>query len=248
MNEQDLEQHLSHIATQWSVLYQAHKGDETEAARARQLLMQRYCGAVYRYLLRAVRDPSVAEDLTQEFALRFIQGRFGQADPSQGRFRNYVKGALFRLVQDHHRSRAKGPRAVPLEHDAPVPDPHEAEADLEFRESWRLELLSRAWRALQKVQEETGQPFHDVLRLRVDQPDLSSGQMAEALAVRLSRPLTAANVRQLLHRARERFADLLLEDVQQSLEGAPLDQVEEELAELNLLKYCQDTLARRRRG
>ncbi len=247
MNEQDLEQHLSHIATQWSVLYQAHRGSETEAARARQLLMHRYCGAVYRYLLRAVRDPAVAEDLTQEFALRFIQGRFGQADPSQGRFRSYVKGALFRLVQDYHRSQAKGPRSVPLEHDAPLADPHDQAAENEFRESWRLELLSRAWRALQKVQEETGQPFHDVLRLRVDAPDLSSAQMAETLAARLGRSLSAANVRQLLHRARERFADLLLDDVQQSLEGAPLDQVEDELAELNLLKYCQDTLSRRRK-
>jgi RNA polymerase sigma-70 factor (ECF subfamily) len=248
MNDDELQQHLSHIATQWSVLYEAHKGSATEAARARQVLMQRYCGAVYRYLLRAVRDPAVAEDLTQEFALRFIQGRFGQADPSQGRFRNYVKGALFRLVQDHHRNQARGPRAVPLEHDAAVPDPHDESSDRDFRDSWRLELLSRAWRALQQVQEQTGQPFHDVLRLRVDAPDLSSAEMAETLSERLGRSISAANVRQLLHRARERFADLLLEDVQQSLEGAPLDQVEEELAELNLLKYCQDTLARRRKG
>jgi RNA polymerase sigma-70 factor (ECF subfamily) len=246
MNEQDLQQHLSHIATQWSVLYQAHKGNETEAARARQLLMQRYCGAVYRYLLRAVRDPGVAEDLTQEFALRFIQGRFGQADPSQGRFRSYVKGALFRLVQDHHRNQAKGPRSVPLEPDAQLADPHDEAAEHDFRDSWRQELLSRAWKALEEIQGETGQPFHDVLRLRVDSPDLSSAQMSEVLTARLGRSISAANVRQLLHRARDRFAELLLEDVQQSLEGAPLVQVEEELAELNLLKYCKDVLVRRR--
>src|SRR3954454_13818803 len=125
MNDNELQQHLSQIATQWSVLYQAHKGDETEAARARQLLMQRYCGAVFRYLLKAVRDPSVAEDLTQEFALRFIQGRFGQADPSQGRFRSYVKGALFRLVQDHHRNQYREPRPVSLEPDTPVAAPRD---------------------------------------------------------------------------------------------------------------------------
>ena len=62
---------------------------------------------VFRYLLRAVRDTSVAEDLTQEFALRFIQGRFGNANPDQGKFRNYVKSALFRLVQDHYRERMR---------------------------------------------------------------------------------------------------------------------------------------------
>ena len=246
MNENELHQHLSQIATQWSVLYQAHKGDQTEAARARQLLMQRYCGAVYRYLLRAVRDPAVAEDLTQEFALRFVQGRFGHADPSQGRFRNYVKGALFRLVQDHHRSQGKGLKAVSLEADAAVADPHDEAAERDFRESWRQELLSRAWDALNAVQAQSGQPYHDVLRLRADSPDLSSTEMAETLSARLGRTISPANLRQLLHRARERFAELLLDEVCQSLEGALIEQVEEELAELNLLKYCQDVLDRRK--
>jgi hypothetical protein len=220
MNDNELQQHLSQIATQWSVLYQAHKGDETEAARARQLLMQRYCGAVYRYLLRAV------------------------PDPSQGRFRNYVKGALFRLVQDHHRSQGKGLKAVSLEAEE-VADPHDEAAERDFRESWRQELLSRAWDALNAVQAESGQPYHDVLRLRADSPDLSSTEMAETLSARLGRTISPANLRQLLHRARERFAELLLDEVCQSLEGASIEQVEEELAELNLLKYCQDVLQRR---
>src|SRR5262245_29103947 len=246
MNEHEIQQHLSQIATQWSVLYQAHRGDETEAARARQLLMQRYCGAVYRYLLRAVREPAIAEDLTQEFALRFIQGRFGQADPSQGRFRNYVKGALFRLVQDHHRNQGKGVRAISLEPDAELADPNDEAAERDFRESWRQELLSRAWKALEAVQQQSGQPCYDVLRLRADAPDLSSTELAELLSSRLGRTISSANLRQLLHRGRERFAELLLDEVEASLEGATDEQVEEELAELNLLKYCQDTLDRRK--
>jgi hypothetical protein len=69
--------------------------------------------------------------------------------------------------------------------------------------------------------------------------------MAEQLGVRLGRPLTAAGVRKTLERARDKFTDFLLEDVRHSLEGADLDQVEEELAELNLLKYCRDALRRR---
>ena len=56
MNDRELDQRLSQIATQWTMLYQAHKGQAEEAAVARQILMQRYCGAVFRYLLRAVRD------------------------------------------------------------------------------------------------------------------------------------------------------------------------------------------------
>jgi RNA polymerase sigma-70 factor (ECF subfamily) len=246
MNEHDVEQRLSHIATQWTMLQRAHQGEAGEVAAARQELMIRYCGAVYRYLLRAVRDVAVAEDLTQEFAVRFLQGRFGHFDREQGRFRNYVKGALFRLVQDHYRAQGRDPRPVSLEPGAPVAAPDEAEAaEQAFRDSWRQELLSRAWKALEQHQNETGQPFHDVLRCRVDQPDLSSAQLAEVLSTRLGRPITSAGLRQLLHRARERFAELLLDDIRQSLEGAPPEQVAEELAELNLLKYCKDVLDRR---
>jgi RNA polymerase sigma-70 factor (ECF subfamily) len=247
MNEHEIEQQLSHIATQWTMLYRAHQGAANEVAAARQQLMLRYCGAVYRYLLRAVRDPTIAEDLTQEFALRFVQGRFGQVDREQGRFRNYVKGALFRLVQDHYRNKAREPRHVSLPDQVQVATADESEAaERDFRDSWRQELLSRAWKALEQVQSETGQPYHDVLRTRVDQPELSSAQIAEQLSARLGRTISSAGVRQLLHRARERFAELILEDVRQSLEGAPIEQIAEELAELNLLKYCKDVLDRRR--
>ena len=76
MNEQELQQHLSHISTMWTMLHQAHRGSADEAALARRVLMERYCGAVYRYLLSAVRDRNVADDLTQEFALRFIQSTY----------------------------------------------------------------------------------------------------------------------------------------------------------------------------
>ena len=43
------------ISTRWSALRQAHQGSEKAAAAARQKLMERYCGAIYRYLLSAVR-------------------------------------------------------------------------------------------------------------------------------------------------------------------------------------------------
>jgi RNA polymerase sigma-70 factor (ECF subfamily) len=241
-----VDEHLSRINTMWTVLDQAHRGTEAEAAAARSVLMQRYCGAVYRYLLSAVRDPSVAEDLTQEFALRFIQGRFRGADPSQGRFRNYVKTALFHLVNDWRKRVSKGPRPVRLESDEVVPAPDEdAAAEQAFRTSWRQELLSRAWKALEAAQQQDGKPYHDVLRFRVDNPDMPSAQMAEQLSARLGKPLTAAGVRQLLHRARERFADLLLDEAQVSLEGAAHADLEEELAELDLLRYCQAALQRR---
>lgn len=230
-----MEQHLSSITTAWTMLRRAHGDTPGSAAVAWQELMQRYCGAVYRYLLRAVRDPHVAEDLTQEFAIRFIRGSFRNADPGRGRFRDYVKTSLFNLVHDYRRRQGKEPRPLPAEGAEPAaPDDT---SDQDFRDSWRQELLARAWKAL----EASGQPFYDVLRFRVEHPDLPSQKAAEVLGARLGRQLSASNVRQLLHRAREQFAEFLLEETRRSL-GAAGSHLEEELADLNLLKYCQDKL------
>jgi RNA polymerase sigma-70 factor (ECF subfamily) len=243
MKQPEIEQHLSRITTLWTQIRVANAGPGDEAARARQELMERYSGAVYRYLLSGVRDPHVAEDLTQEFALRFIQGRFRQADPGRGRFRDYVKTCLFHLVDDYRKRQGREPRSVPLDQNEPAVEPAEPEgSDQDFLDSWRQELLARAWKALARVQQESGQPYYDVLRFRVEHPDLPSPQIAQQLGARLGRPLSAAAVRQLLHRARERFAELLVEETRHSLGDAARDRLEEELAELNLLKYCQGAL------
>jgi hypothetical protein len=56
--------------------------------------------------------------------------------------------------------------------------------------------------------------------------------------------LTAAGVRQALHRARQKFADLLLEEVAQSVEDPTPEHLERELVELGLFDYCRPALER----
>ena len=55
-------------------------------------------------------------------------------------------------------------------------------------------------------------------------------------------------MRQTLKRARDRFADLLLDAVAHSLEDATASALEEELSDLGLLGYCQAALDRLRSG
>jgi RNA polymerase sigma-70 factor (ECF subfamily) len=240
------DQHLSQIATLWSMVEQAHGPDAEGVTAARQRLLERYGGAVQRYLLGALRDPEVADELTQEFALRFLDGKYQGADRARGRFRNFVKGVLAHLIADHYRRQQARPRPLPLDvADPPAQGQDPADPDPLFLETWRQALLGRAWQALSEVEAQTGQPFHTLLRLRVDQPDLRSAQMAEQLSGQLGKPISAASVRQTLHRARDRFADLLLDEVTQTLGRSAEEDLEQELIELNLLTYCQTALNRR---
>src|SRR5262245_57356739 len=233
--------HLSRIETFWTILATA-RGDSPEAAAAGRQLLQRYTKAKRRYLLGALRDADAADELTQEFALRFMRGDLHRADPEKGRFRDFVKGVLFHLIADHHRKRKRNMPALPESsvEDAGASDP--AASDQEFLESWRAELLDRSWKALQKSQEETGQVFYAVLRFRAEHPEMRSPEMAERLSEQLGKPVSAPWVRQTLHRARDKFADLLLDETLQTLREPTVDQLEQELIDVGLLEYCKPAL------
>jgi RNA polymerase sigma-70 factor (ECF subfamily) len=239
MNRDDWNERLSRISTQWSALLEAHAGGPGARTAARALLL-RYHGAVYRYLLGALRDPGAAEEQCHEFAVRFLRGDFRGASPERGRFRAYLKTALVHLVNDYHRDRQHWPRQ--LSPDAPEPAaPVEGEDESAFVASWRDELLVRTWRAL----EEDNSAQHKALRCRIDHPDLSSAELAERLTAELGKPVNAAWVRKTIQRARARWADLLLDEVACSLEAPELEQLRAELIALDLLRYCGSALARR---
>jgi hypothetical protein len=70
--------------------------------------------------------------------------------------------------------------------------------------------------------------------------------LARELSRRLDRPISTANLRVLLHRGRDKFADLLLDVVAQTLAAPLSEQLEEELIDLELLDYCRSALERRR--
>lgn len=243
MNAEQFEQHLSQISTVWTVLFEAQACSD-QAARAQQQLLQRYHAAVYRYLLGATRNPDAADELFQEFALRFVRGDFKRAHPERGRFRDFLRTALYHLVVDYYRQQRRTPR--PLLTDSPEPaeeSSFEAESDKRFLQVWRAELLNRAWAGLAQLERDTGQPLHTLLRYRAEHPDLRSAQMAETFSARLGKPVKAGWIRKQLFLARQRFTVKLIEEVRRSLGDAPSEEeLFQELVHLDLLQYCRSAL------
>jgi RNA polymerase sigma-70 factor (ECF subfamily) len=232
---------LSQISTLWSALVEAHGGAEAARLAAQRQLIERYAGAVHRYLQGILRDPHAADELQQEFLLALIRGEFHKADREKGRFREYVKGVLFHLVSKHRRGQGRRPQVLAA--DSPVW--HELadgeSEDASFESSLREELMARTWEALAR----SHVTLHEVLRLRAEYPKLPSEELAKRLGHQLDRPFSADAVRQLLRRARALFSDLLLDEVAGSLGCPERDDLERELADLSLFSYCQDALARR---
>ncbi len=251
MNQDDLR--LSRIDTLWSVVRQANESDAANARRAQEALLERYGGAVRRYLLGSLRSEDAADEVFQEFSLKLVTGAFQKANADFGRFRSFLKTTLFHLIVDYQR-RGKRNAAQPLVGDAPdrpLPEDRLAEEDAAWTRSWREELLAKGWTALAKVEQSSGTPYYTVLRYRSEHPDERSQDIAAALDGKVNegkakKPLTSTSVRVLIHRARELLADQVLDLVLESLDNASLDECEQELIDLNLLEYCKPALLRRR--
>jgi RNA polymerase sigma-70 factor (ECF subfamily) len=248
MEQENSNPRLSRISTLWTLVDQAHTGPEDAVSAAQRVLLERYAGAVHRYLLGALRDVDAADELFQEFSLRFLRGGFRNACPERGRFRDYVKTALFHLILDYKKRQGKRPASLT----ADVPEPSSAaapglEGEEEFLKHWRQELMERTWLALADVERQTGQPCYTVLHFRTSHPLLSSAELAEQVGALLHKSFTVDGVRQALHRARAKFTQLLLDQVVHSMEKPSPEDLEQELEELGLLSYCRPALEQRGR-
>jgi RNA polymerase sigma factor (sigma-70 family) len=250
---------LGDVPTRWSRVLKAGETKGDTAAEARNALLVHYHEAVLRYLRAELRDDNAAGVLYSNFAVRVLEADpfLKRADPERGRFRDYLKAVLRRMVIDYYREQQRenrkreylveGSEREPAEESAGPP-----EDERRFLDCWRQELIAKTWGALEEAEKRTGKPHATLLRLQEEQPGLRSAQLAEVLAARLGRPFTAAGVRQLVHRGRELFGDLLVTEVARSLQiglstPADVDRVEAELIDLGLLlSYSKAALARYR--
>lgn len=238
---------LSRIETLWSVVHRAHQSSTESAREAQERLLEMYGGAIRRYLIGALKDVDQADELFQEFALKFVSGGFSTAAPEKGRFRSFVKTILYRMVAQHFREKSRRrEQGLPAETDGQATNEQLGdEADEAFLISWREQLLERTWGTLADHEASTGVPYHTVLAIRTSDPTLTSEELASKLTERLGKPIAPGAARVLVHRARDKFANFLIDVTAESLQTKDLADVESELIDLRLMVYCQGVFGQR---
>ncbi|MDB5313087.1 MAG: sigma-70 family polymerase sigma factor [Gemmataceae bacterium] len=232
---------LDAIATRWSLIRAAHAaGRAQDADAARRALVLRYARAVRRYVGGIVRNAEDADELAQEVVVRLLRGDFGGADPDRGRFRDLLKTAVRNMVHNHwakaNRRRPAGvdPDALPGAADRP---------DDDWDAAWRQNVLDHTWAALQDHERaHPGSLTYTVLKLRADFPDETSDQLAARVSAKTGTRVRPDACRQMVRRARVRFAELLVREVELGLADPSPDRVAEDLAALGLLEYVRDFL------
>jgi DNA-directed RNA polymerase specialized sigma24 family protein len=230
---------LDQIHTRWSLLRLAHDDAISQAGPARETLVLRYAGAVRGYVGAMLRDSQDADELSQEVVVKLLRGDFAGADPERGRFRDLLKVAVRNQVRTFEtKKQRRSGKDLDLNQFA-----DEAPSDPAWDETWRSTVLANTWASLEQYQRtHRGSVAHTILKLRVDFPEDDSPQLAERLAKATSKPFNAASMRQQLHRARLRFAEMLLEEVSRLVTNPTPERVQEELVAIGLMDYVKDFL------
>lgn len=246
MASQDQTDRLSQISTIWEDLFRAQNVQADPGRQVLGKLLQRYHRAAFRYLLTATGREDGAADMLQEFAVKFLEGKFQHADPAKGRFRDYLKTALINLVR---KDANRAARTVVQSNSAfelhlPPEEPTAADSDELFLTGWRKTLMDQVWNDLAAVETRTGTPYHTVMKMHTAHPDESSAALAKRLTawLRPREPYTDAAVRKMLQRGRKMMAEFLVREVARSIPTRDLDVVEQELIDLGYHAHCRPAL------
>ncbi|AMV36334.1 RNA polymerase sigma factor [Planctomyces sp. SH-PL62] len=221
------EERLTEIQTNWTTITSAH-GPGPNSQQAMGELVGRYHDALTRYIHLKVRDRHLADEVLQEFWTKLLTGKLAGADKTKGRFRDYLRTVLHRLIIDHFRTRKL--QALP-----PGDLLDASQPDEDFDRVWREAVLNRVWSRLETYQATTPKNrYATVLQLRRDHPKASIDEIAEQLAALVGAPVTPEAFRKNLQRARAKFIELLVVELKETIHPTDNADVEAEIHDLGL--------------
>jgi RNA polymerase sigma factor (sigma-70 family) len=229
--------------TRWTVVIAAGDPNRKETRSALASLCENYWYPLYAYLRRRGYPADQAQDLTQEFFIRILEGRYlDRADPTKGRFRCFLLTSLkFFVADEEDRRRAQkrgGGVVLPLEflsgEERYQREPaHDETPERIFERRWALSVLDRVMESLWHEFVQHGRPEH-FERLKfflLGQSDAPYATLAHELNT------SEGALKVAIHRLRKRYRELFRQEIADTV-ADPAD-VESEL------RFLADVLSRK---
>jgi RNA polymerase sigma-70 factor (ECF subfamily) len=205
--------------TRWTLVIAAGNSHRKEARSALVSLCEAYWYPLYAFLRRRGHPAEQAQDLTQEFFMRVLEGRYlDRADPQKGRFRSFILTSLKFFVSDEEdRDRAQkrgGGVVLPLEFSSGEgryqrEPTHDETPERIFERRWALSVIDRVVERLRAefVQHSRPEYFE---RLKVFLLGRADAPYA-ALAREMNTSEGALKV--AIHRLRKRYRELFRQEI-----------------------------------
>jgi RNA polymerase sigma factor (sigma-70 family) len=229
--------------TRWTLVTAAADPSRDESRSALVSLCESYWYPLYAYVRRRGYPADKAQDLTQEFLIRVLEGRYlDRADPDKGRFRAFILSSLkFFLADEADRNRAQkrgGGHLLSLETSSGEEryqhEPSHGETpERIFERRWALSVLDHVMDRLRDEFVQHGRLDH-FNRLKV-----FLLEQAEAPYAALAREFGTSEgaLKVAIHRLRKRYRDLFRQEIAETV----VDPAEIE----SELRYLVTALARK---
>ena len=223
--------------TPWTKLLLA-RNDDTVAEQALEDLCQMYWYPLYAFIRRSGFPPHDAEDLTQEFFKQLLKrSELKGAGHVRGKLRSYLLGAAKHFLSNFRRDRTaakRGGGVTPISIDAELAEgryEHEPKDLMDpekvFERRWALTVLESVLTDLQDEFESKGKGDQfSVLRefLAWNSGDISYAEAGGLLGMK------EGNVKVTVHRMRQRYRELLQNQIARTVERP--EDIDEELENL----------------
>ncbi len=224
--------------THWSVVLAAGGGQTETARHALERLCENYWYPLYCCVRRHGHSPENAQDLTQAFFAKVLEkNQIALADRERGRFRTFLLRSLENFLRSQHRDASAqkrgGGRAI-ISLDAQTAEERYASEPVDklspealFERQWAGAVLESVLGSLRREFSLRGrQDLFEALEPHLWGDDTSTpyGKIGAGLN------MTMVAVRVTLHRLRQRFQELLREEIAHTLENPA--EVEDELRAL----------------
>lgn len=215
----------------------AAAADPPARREALEQLCQAYWLPIYSFARRQGASPEVAADRTQGFFAQLLdRNSLDAADPRRGRFRTFLLSAFQNYCRNEHRNehaqkRGGDARAISIdvqsaESRCRVEPSTELTPELLYERQWAMALLDRVFERLAEEFAESGR----AALLETLQPRLSGVKEPTYAEIAERFGMTETAVKVVAYRMRNRFGELLRDEVAQTVEQ-PSD-VEDELRRL----------------
>jgi len=211
--------HSQFPTTRWTLVLAAGKPGRNEAQPALVSLCENYWYPLYAYLRRRGYSADQAQDLTQEFFVRVLEGKYiDRADPEKGRFRSFILTSLkFFVADEGDRDRAQkrgGGTLEPLEflsgEERYQREPaHDETPERIFERRWALSVIDRVVEKLREEYVHHGRPEH-FERLKIfliGQPDAPYASLAREMNT------SEGALKVAIHRLRKRYRELFRQEI-----------------------------------